>query len=701
MLRSKQTLVAAALLAAVLVTPVTAQQNTALKPPVAAREPHETAIHGYKVSDDYFWLRRKTDPAVRAYLEAENAYTAAVMKPTEALQQALYDEIVAHVKQTDLSVPYRRGAYMYYSRTETGKQYPAYLRKPAGGGREEVLLDQNELAKGKGYYAIGARVVSDDDSLLAFTFDSTGYRQYVLRIKNLRTGQMLPDRIDRVGSVVWSADGRTLFVTTEDSVTKRSDKFWRHPVGTATMSLMFDEKDELFDVFAYRSLNKEMIFLQSAAKTSSEMHYLPSARPGAALTVLIPRAAGHEYDADYDGGRFYMRTNKGARNFRVVSAPMAAPSDWTEVVAGNPNVKIANTEYFRDHMVLSEREGGLPYIRIIDKKTGASHRIAAAESASSMGTSSNQHYDTGVLQYSYNSMVTPPSTFEYDMAAKTRALIKQQEVPGYESSSYESSRIWVTARDGTKVPVALVYRKGTKMDGSAPMLLYAYGSYGSSQDPGFSSARLALLDRGFIYALASIRGGGELGEDWREGGRMMNKMNTFNDFIDVAQHLVDRKYTASDRLMIQGGSAGGLLMGGVVNMRPELFKAVIAQVPFVDVINTMLDASLPLTTSEYTEWGNPNEKPAFDYMKSYSPYDNITSKRYPNMLVEVSLNDSQVPYWEGAKFVAKLRSMKKDDTLLLLKTNMGAGHGGASGRYDRFREIAFSYAFLVSQMPKK
>ena len=701
MLRSKQTLVAAALLAAVLVTPVSAQQNTALKPPVAARKPHETAIHGYKLSDDYFWLRRKTDPAVRAYLEAENAYTAAVMKPTEALQQALYDEIVAHVKQTDLSVPYRRGAYMYYSRTETGKQYPAYLRKPVGGGREEVLLDQNELAKGKGYYAIGARVVSDDDSLLAFTFDSTGYRQYVLRIKNLRTGQMLPDRIDRVGSVVWSADGRTLFVTTEDSVTKRSDKFWRHPVGTATMSLMFDEKDELFDVFAYRSLNKEMIFLQSAAKTSSEMHYLPSARPGAALTVLIPRAAGHEYDADHDGGRFYMRTNKGARNFRVVSAPMAAPSDWTEVVAGNPNVKIANTEYFRDHMVISEREGGLPYIRIIDKKTGASHRIAAAEPAFSMGTSSNQHYDTGVLQYSYNSMVTPPSTFEYDMAAKTRELIKQQEVPGYESSRYESSRIWVTARDGTKVPVALVYRKGTKMDGSAPMLLYAYGSYGSSRDPGFSSARLALLDRGFIYALASIRGGGELGEDWREGGRMMNKMNTFNDFIDVAQHLVNRKYTASDRLMIQGGSAGGLLMGGVVNMRPELFKAVIAQVPFVDVINTMLDASLPLTTSEYTEWGNPNEKPAFDYMKSYSPYDNITSKRYPSMLVEVSLNDSQVPYWEGAKFVAKLRSMKKDDTLLLLKTNMGAGHGGASGRYDRFREIAFSYAFLVSQMPKK
>lgn len=680
--------------------PLSAQQGPAPAPPVAPREAHEISIHGYKLADDYFWLRRKADPAVRAYLEAENAYTAAMMKPTEALQQTLYDEIIGHIKQTDLSVPYRRGAYIYYSKTETGKQYPMYVRKLVKGGGEEVLLDQNELAKGQGYYAIGARVVSDDDSLLAFTFDSTGYRQYTLRIKNLRTGKMLPDRIARAGSVVWGADGRTLFVTTEDSITKRSDKLWRHVVGSEAMSLVFNEKDELFDIGAYRSRDRKMIFLQSASKTSSEMHYLRADRPSSPLTVILPRAAGHEYDADYDQGRFYLRTNRGAKNFRVVSAPVNAPSEWTEVVAGKANVKVANAEFFRDHIVLSEREGGLPYVRIIDKKTGASHRIATPEPAFSMGTGSNPEYDTGAIQYVYTSLVTPPSTFEYDMSAKTQKTLKQQEVPGYSSAGYESRRIWATARDGTRVPVALVYRKGTRIDGSAPMLLYGYGSYGSSQEAGFSSTRLSLLDRGFIWAVANIRGGGELGEEWREGGRMMNKMNTFTDFIDVAEYLLKNRYTSTDRLMIQGGSAGGLLMGAVANMRPDLFRAVVAQVPFVDVINTMLDASLPLTTSEYIEWGNPNDKPAFDYMMTYSPYDNIKAQRYPAMLAEVSLNDSQVPYWEGAKFVAKLRAMKQDENLLLLKTNMGAGHGGASGRYDRYREIAFGYAFLVSQLPK-
>jgi len=698
--RSSQFIVAS-LSALITAAPISAQQASAPVPPVAAPEAHETSIHGYKLADDYFWLRRKADPAVRAYLEAENAYTAVMMKPTEALQQTLYDEIVGHIKQTDLSVPYRRGAYIYYSKTETGKQYPTYVRKPVKGGVEEVLLDQNEMAKGQGYYAIGARVVSDDDSLLAFTFDSTGYRQYTLRIKNLRTGKMLPDRIARVGSVVWAVDGRTLFVTTEDSITKRSDKLWRHAVGRDAMSLVFDEKDELFDIFTYRSRDRKMIFLQSAAKTTSEIHYLRADRPSSPLTVILPRAAGHEYDADYDQGRFYLRTNRGAKNFRLVSAPITAPSEWTEVVAGKPDVKVANVQFFRDHIVLSEREGGLPYVRIVHKKTGASHRIATPEPAFSMGTGSNAEYDTGAIQYVYTSLVTPLSTFEYDMSAKTQKILKQQDVPGYSAAGYESRRVWATARDGTRVPVSLVYRKGTKIDGSAPMLLYGYGSYGSSQEAGFSSNRLSLLDRGFIWAVANIRGGGELGEEWREGGRMMKKMNTFTDFIDVAEYLLKNRYTSTDRLMIQGGSAGGLLMGAVANMRPDLFRAVVAQVPFVDVINTMLDASLPLTTSEYIEWGNPNEKPAFDYMMTYSPYDNIKAQRYPAMLAEVSLNDSQVPYWEGAKFVAKLRAMKQDENLLLLKTNMGAGHGGASGRYDRYREIAFDYAFLVSQLPKQ
>lgn len=687
--------------AIVLASVGAAQQPGAPVAPAAAREVHETSIHGYKLTDDYFWLRRKADPAVRAYLEAENSYTSAIMKPTEPLQQSLYDEIIGHVKQTDLSVPYRRGAFMYYSKTETGKQYPVYVRKSVKSGAEEVLLDQNELARGQNYYSIGTRVVSDDDSLLAFTFDSTGYRQYTLRIKNLRTGKMLPDRIDRVGSVTWAGNGRTIFVTTEDSITKRSDKFWRHPVGGTTMSLLFNEKDEMFDVSAYRSLNRKMIFLQSAAKTSSELHYLPADKPSAALTVLSPREAGHEYDADFDNGRFYIRTNKGAKNFRVVSAALRTPTAWKEVVAANPKVKIGGMEFFRDHMVLLEREGGLPYLRIIDKKTMGSHRITTSEPAFAMGLGSNAEYAGRTIQYVYNSLVTPPSTFQYDMRAKTGTLLKQQEVPGYVAAGYESRRIWANAIDGTKIPVALVYKRGTKLDGSAPMLLNAYGSYGISQDAGFSVTRLALLDRGFIWAQASIRGGGELGEEWREGGNMMNKMNTFTDFTDVAQHLVTSKYTSSDRLMIQGGSAGGLLMGAVVNMKPELFKAVIAVVPFVDVINTMLDATLPLTTSEYTEWGNPNEKPAFDYMMTYSPYDNIREQRYPAMLVEVSLNDSQVPYWEGAKFVARLRTKKKDDNVLLLKTNMGAGHGGASGRYDRYKEIAFEYAFLISQAPKQ
>lgn len=679
---------------------VGAQPPAVAAPPVATREAHETAIHGYKLNDEYFWLRRKTDPAVRSYLEAENAYTALSMKGTEPLQEKIYNEIVGHIKQTDLSVPYRRGSYVYYSVTETGKQYPVYVRKPLNGGTEEVLLDQNELAKGLGYYAIGALTVSDDDSLVAFTFDSTGYRQYTLRIRNLRTGTILPQRIARVGNVVWSRDGGTLFVTTEDSVTKRSNKFWRHSVGTNTSTLLFEEKDEMFTVVAYRSLDKEMIFVGSAAKTLSEIHYLRAASPSESLMVIVPRTEGHFYSANYDTGRFYIRTNKGAKNFRLMSASLEAPSDWTEVVAGNPSVKLSGVRFFRGHIVLLEREGGLPYIRIIDKTTKVSHRIATSEPAFSMGLGENEDYGARAIQYVYNSLVTPPSTFEYNMSERTQTVLKQQEVPGYDQTGYESKRIWATARDGTKVPAALVYRKGTRMDGSAPLLLTGYGSYGASQDPGFSSSRLSLLDRGFIWAVANIRGGGELGEEWREAGRMMKKKNTFTDFIDVADYLIKNKYTSSDRLMIQGASAGGLLVGAVVNMKPDLFRAAIASVPFVDVINTMLDASIPLTTLEYTEWGNPNVKAEFDYMMSYSPYDNIKAQRYPAMLVEVSLNDSQVPYWEGAKLVAKLRSMKTDDNVLLLKTNLGSGHGGASGRYDRYREIAFQYSFLVRQVAK-
>jgi oligopeptidase B len=676
------------------------QQQGAVRPPIAAKRAHVTQIHGRALSDDYFWLRQRGDSGVVRHLEAENTYTASVMKPTEGLQKTLYDEMLGRIKQTDVSAPYREGQYSYFSHTEEGKQYPIFVRTGVGSTQETVLLDVNAMAKGHGFYALGAFLPSDDGNLLAFTVDTTGYRQYALKIKDLRTGKLLPDLVARVTSVEWAPDNKTLFLTTEDSITKRSDRFWRHADNTSTSTLLYDEKDELFDLYANRSRDKAMIFVGSYAKTSAEVRYLRADQPASQLAVILPREPGHEYSVDFDDGRFYIRTNKGATNFRLVSAALAAPEGaWKEVVPHNPNVKLDGMDFFRGFMVLSERENGLPYLRIVDKKTQASHRVATPEPVYALSLGTNHEYDVPSIQFVYNSLVTPQSTFEYDVAAKARKLLKQQTVFGYDPARYESKRVWVTARDGVKVPVALVYRKGAKFDGTTPTLLYAYGSYGASLDPSFSSSRLSLLDRGFIYAQASIRGGGELGEPWREAGRMMKKMNTFTDFIDVADYLVKNRYTSSDRLMIQGGSAGGLLMGAVTNMRPDLFKAVVAQVPFVDVINTMLDASLPLTTSEYIEWGNPSEKPAFEYMMKYSPYDNVKAQAYPDMLVEVSYNDSQVPYWEGAKFVAKIRAMKTNDSRLLLKANMGAGHGGSSGRYDRLKEIAFEYAFMVNELP--
>jgi len=682
-------------------TPVAlAQQSPEPRPPVAPKHPHATTIHGRTLSDDYFWLRQKDDSAVLGYLRAESTYTAALMKPTEALQKRIYDEMLARIKQTDVSAPYREGKYRYYSRTQEGKEYPVYVRSTGDSTTETVLLDQNAMAKGHPFHAFGTIRVSDDGNLLAYTVDTTGYRQYTLMVKDLRTGEILPDRVPRTTSVVWATDGKTLFVTTEDSITKRSDRFWRHTVGTTTSTLLYDEKDELFDLYASRSRDRAMVLLGSFAKTSTEYRYLPADQPLTPLAVVLPREPGHEYDVEFDDGRFYIRTNRGAKNFRIVSAPRATPSrEWTEVVPHDPKVKIESQDFFRDYMVISERADGLPYLRVIDKRSRASHRVSTPEPVYTLALGTNREYDTRAIQFTYSSLVTPLSTYSYDMAARTRTLVKQQPVNGYDPSQYESLRLWATARDGVKVPVAVLFKKGTKLDGSAPMLLYAYGSYGISLDAGFSSNRLSLLDRGFIYAQPSIRGGGELGEEWRDAGRMMNKMNTFTDFIDVADYLIKNRYTSRDRLVIQGGSAGGMLIGGVVNMRPDLFKAAIAQVPFVDVMNTMLDASLPLTTSEYIEWGNPNEKPAFDYMIQYSPYDNVKAQKYPTMLVEVSYNDSQVPYWEGTKLVAKLRAMKTDTNLLLLKPNMGAGHGGSSGRYTKLHEIAFDYAFTLMQAP--
>jgi oligopeptidase B len=684
---------------------VSAQSNGgagAPQPPMAEKKPKTTNIHGTTLVDDFFWLREKTNPAVMAHLQAEDAYTTTVMKPTEALQAKLYNEMMSHIKQTDTNVPFRWGNYFYYSRTEEGKQYPIYCRKEGSpDGKEEIILDQNELAKGQKFMAVGTFVPSDDGNLLAYSTDNTGYRQYTLQVKDLRTGKLFPEKIERVNGVAWATDNKTFFYVTEDAVTKRSDKFFRHVLGSEKSDLIYDEKDELFDIGVDRSLDGAVIFLEAAAKTSTEVRYLHADDPNGALKVILSRQPDHEYDVDHRNNLFYIRTNKGAKNFRVVSAPVEDPSEknWKEFVAHRPEVKIDGISLFINHAVLSERENGLEQLEVVDFKTNKRTRIKFPEPVYSVSLTNNREYATQVIRYGYNSLVTPYSIFDYDMNTGKSTLLKETEVPGgFNRANYKSERVFATASDGTKIPISIVYRNGVKLDGSAPLLLYGYGSYGISISPTFSSNRLSLLDRGVIFAIGHIRGGGELGEEWRQEGRMMKKMNTFTDFIACAEALIKQKYTSKDRLVIQGGSAGGLLMGAVSNMRPDLFKAVISQVPFVDVLNTMLDASLPLTTSEYIEWGNPNEKPAFDYMKTYSPYDNIAKQNYPAMLVKVSVNDSQVPYWEGTKLVAKLRTMKTDNNPLLLKVNFGAGHGGASGRYDALHETAFDYAFMLWQM---
>src|SRR5436190_12836515 len=685
------------------VTNVMAQNgNSMLQPPVTEKKPKTTEINGDRLVDNYFWLREKNNPAVIAHLEAENAYAAAVMKPTEGLQEKLYNEILSHIKQTDNSVPYRWGDYFYYTRTVEGKQYPIYCRKRGSlDGPEQILLDLNEMAQGQKFMSIGSFAPSDDGNILAYSTDNTGYRQYTLQFKNLTTGEILPEKVQRVDNVAWANDNKTIFYVTEDDVTKRNDKLFRHVLGTDKYELIYNEKDELFDIGVGRSRDKAVILLGAYSKTSTEFQYIPASDPNAPWKVVLPRQADHEYDVDHRGDLFYIRTNKGAKNFRVVTAPVSDPSEknWKDFIAHRPAVKIESIDLFSDHAVASEWENGLEQIEIVNFTDDSRHRIAFPEPVYSAGISGNREFKTNVVRYNYQSLTTPSSVFDYDMNTGKATLRKQQEVPGgFDKANYQAERVFAIASDGTKIPMSVVYRKTVKLDGSAPLLLYGYGSYGLSITPNFSASRLALLDRGVVFVIAHIRGGGELGEPWRDAGRMMNKINTFTDFIACAEHLVNNKYTAKNRIVIQGGSAGGMLMGAVANMRPDLFKAVLAQVPFVDVLNTMLDASLPLTTSEYIEWGNPNEKTAYDYMKIYSPYDNIAKKDYPATLVKVSVNDSQVPYWEGAKLVAKMRAMKTGNNPLLLKVNFGAGHGGASGRYDALKETAYDYSFMLWQM---
>ena len=700
LLFSHRTLIAMIPVSAMLFTAA----DTLPAPPVAKKVPHVTEVNGRTLTDNYFWLREKTNPEVRAYLEAENAYTDAVMKPTEAFQKKLYDEMLSRVKETDVEVPYREGDYFYYIRTEAGKQYPIRCRrKAAADAPEEILLDVNELAKGQAFMSVQAFAVSPDGDLLAYSYDNTGYRQYNLAVKDLRTGQTLADHAERVGSVVWASDGQTIFYTQEDAASKRQYRLYRHTVASANPdTLVYEEPDEKFTVGAFKTRSEAYIVMELRSHTTSEARYIPAKEPTADWRIVEPRKPGVEYYLDHNADSFYIRTNDTGRNFRLVTAPVTDPGskNWHEVMAHNPDVMLDDLDLFKSFLVLYQREGGLPQIRVIDLRNGQSKRLAFPEPAYAAHAYTNRVYDTTEFRYGYQSPITPASVFSYDMETGATQLLKQKEVPGgYDRAKYQVEQIYSVAPDGAKIPVSVLRLKNTKLDGTGPLYLYGYGSYGISLDMFFNSNYFSMVDRGVVVAVAHIRGGGEMGKAWHDAGKMMNKKNTFTDFIAVAEDLTKRGYGSKTKLVIEGASAGGLLMGAVLNMRPDLFHAAVVKVPFVDVIDTMLDESLPLTVGEFEEWGNPKEKPAFDYMISYSPYDNVEAKAYPNMLVKTSFNDSQVMYWEPSKYVAKMRATRTDHNTLIFKTNLSpAGHGGASGRYDRLHEASFDYAYILTQM---
>jgi len=701
-------------------TPAPPQETSAgtiPKPPVARREPVEHILHGDRRVDHYAWLRHKENPEVIAHLEAENAYTDAILKPTEAFRERVYQEMLGRILQTDLSVPYRLRGYYYFTRTEEGKQYAFHCRRrDADGATVELLLDLNLLAEGHSFLGMDSFEVSEDNHLLAYSTDTTGFRQYLLQVKDLRTGTTLPERFERVTSVAWASDNRTLFYSVEDETTKRSHRLYRHAVGSGESDpLIYEEPDERFRIEVERTRSGAFLLLTIASHTASEVRFLRADQPAGEFQLIAPREDSHEYYADHhpglvqnaSSGIFYIRTNSGGRTFRLVTAPVADPRRkfWREMIPNRADVMLAAAEVFQSHLVLFEREGGLPYLRIVDltadasNSLAASHRIEFTEPAYNASIGENPEFGASHVRFQYESFVTPRSIFDYDVRTRERSLRKQQPVlGGYDQAQYVIERLHATAADGARVPISIVYRRDAPHDGSAPLLLYGYGSYGISVPVNFNSNRLSLLDRGVIYAVAHIRGGGELGKPWHDAGRMKQKRNTFTDFIAAAEHLIAQRYTTPEKLVIEGGSAGGLLMGAVANMRPDLFRMVINHVPFVDVLNTMLDASLPLTVGEYEEWGNPQIAEDYFYMKSYCPYTNLERKSYPVILAKTGLNDSQVMYWEVAKYVAKLRALKSDPNPLLLKINMGAGHGGASGRYDYLREIALDYAFFLTHL---
>ena len=670
-------------------------------PPVARRIPKGTEIHGDRLVDDYHWLREKDNPEVPAYLHAENAYTDAVTKETEAFQQALYAEMLARIKEDDVSVPYRRGRHFYYARTETGKQYPIYCRKAERvDAPEQIVLDLNAMAAGHPFFSLGAYTVSDDGRWLAYSTDVTGFREYTLSVKDLDTGVVLDWRVEKVSSVAWPADASLLFYVTEDPA-KRPYRLWRHRVGAEAGDMIYEEGDALYRVGVGRSRSLAWLFMASRSFQSSEWRCLPATTPHGGWRLIHPREKEHEYDVDHRGDRFWIRTNgEGRRNFRLVTAPVEDPSaeHWTEEIAHRDDVMLEELDVFAHHAVVQEREDGLIRLRVLDLDAGGSHHVVFPEPTYEVSADANAEFDVRTYRFRYQSLVTPASVYDYQMATRALTLLKQTPVlGGYDPTRYRSERRHAIARDGTRVPISLVYRADGPPDAGRPMLLTGYGAYGLPYPVTFSSNRLSLLDRGLSFAIAHVRGGGEGGKRWHDAGRLKNKPNTFGDFIAVADHLVAHHYTAHRQLVIEGGSAGGLLIGAVLNQRPDLATVAVLRVPFVDVINTMLDESLPLTVGEFEEWGNPKERDDYEVMTSYCPYTNLGPRPYPRILVKTSLHDSQVMYWEPAKYVAKMRFVAPE-TSLIFKINMAAGHGGASGRYDYLREIAFDYAYVLTRL---
>jgi len=701
------------LMSASIITSCTSTKNTQMTPPKAKKVPFEITTHNDTRVDDYFWMRLSDDQKnaeekddqtkeVIAYLEAENNYLEEVLKPTETLQNTLFNEIKARIKEDESSVPVQKNGYIYYTRFEKGEDYHLSCRKKVGSEKEEIMLNIPQMAKGHDYFAVGSENISSNNGILAYSVDKVSRRQYTLHFKNLTTGEILSDKIENTtGGATWANDNKTIFYTKNDPVTLRSYQIYKHILGTDQKEdvLVFEEKDETFNCFVYKTKSSAFIMIGSGQTLSTEYQFLDANNPSGEFKILQARERNHEYSIDHFEGSFYIVTNWEAKNFRLMktSVENTQKENWEEVIPHREDVLLEGIDIFSNYYVVSERKAGLNELRIINWKDNSEHYIEFNDPTYTAGSHANPEFNTELFRYSYSSLTTPYSVYDFNMNNHSQKLLKQQEVldENFKTENYVSERIFIKARDGAKVPVSIVYKKGLVKDGNAPLLLYAYGSYGATIDPYFSSVRLSLLDRGFVYAIAHIRGGQDMGRHWYEDGKLLTKKNTFNDFIDCGEYLVQENYTSSEHLYAQGGSAGGLLMGAVLNMAPKLWKGVIAQVPFVDVVSTMLDESIPLTTGEFDEWGNPKDKEYYDYIKSYSPYDNVAKMDYPNILITTGYWDSQVQYWEPAKWIAKLRDYKTDDNILIMDCNMDVGHGGASGRFARYKEIAKEYAFLL------